>query len=423
MMQAKKTSTFFPTYPSVRIVAPLAAAAFAAILGGCAVDAPLLATDGSGATSPLAARTPALLQLPDGFSIQNELGVNAAYVRSRMTQRDGRSVRHFGEDAQGAYPPVQEKSLAKYSRVILGRTALDECVVQDFFAATGGARSAPFLTSPQTCGALSANGEGSRRWFTYREDGSFDRIVLRDLQPGLVVHNFEYQVAPDAPMAQMAADAPEEDDAPAPPAEQAANAAAATAPDAPASAASAAGDAADAALDAASAAEKAHDEAEEKSGEQAHETAPAPQSEEPQTAAGSSAGVQTLTRIDFSHPTRIVYTRQQRAVLALDAQGALAYAPESEAPIQSWVLEVDSADGSEVFTHAVHGRSVVVTAFAGGQAQYQERVGASGSARRRSAEELAGDAAFAAEELPGIRAAIDAAQKEIDFFKSDQVLR
>ena len=64
MMQAKKTSTFFPTYPSVRIVAPLAAAAFAAILGGCAVDAPLLATDGSGATSPLAARTPALVYLP-----------------------------------------------------------------------------------------------------------------------------------------------------------------------------------------------------------------------------------------------------------------------------------------------------------------------------------------------------------------------
>ena len=137
-----------------------------------------------------------------------------------------------------------------------------------------------------------------------------------------------------------------------------------------------------------------------------------------QAAGEGGASVQTLTRIDFSHPTRIVHLRQTRAV-QLSPEGASTYAEDGA--ITSDMLETDSADGTELFTHTVHGQEATTTAFTKGAFQYQERASAEATTRRLPAE-VEDDAAFAAE-LQTIRDAIAAAQAEIEFFKGDQPLR
>ena len=86
------------------------------------------------------------------------------------------------------------------------------------------------------------------------------------------------------------------------------------------------------------------------------------------------------------------------------------------------ILDVDSAAGAETFTRVVHGQSASVTAFSGGELQYHDSAGGDAPATRRTAADAERDEAFAAELLE-IRAAIDAARQDIEFFQNDQPLR
>ena len=83
---------------------------------------------------------------------------------------------------------------------------------------------------------------------------------------------------------------------------------------------------------------------------------------------------------------------------------------------------MDGTAGSETFTRVVHGQSASVTAFAGGEFQYHDSATVDAPATRRTAADAERDEAFAAE-LQDIRAAMDAAKQDIDFFKGDQPLR
>lgn len=318
---------------------PAAAASLlaAALLGGCATSPQQAgSTPQAGAPENAAAALLALppeeLQLPASFSIALEVKLNAAQQRSSVAQKDGMTIYYFAPDSDGqAFATVPEKEQARYSRLVLGRTAQGACVVQDFFAATGRVHTEPFAAAGGECGSFTAGGSARyRRWFSYDEDGGFARVILSDMLPGLVVHNYEYQAG-----------------------------------------------------------------------------------------TGGGAGEQAITRIDFSQGARITRVRQRRAA-RLGADGSSTYGEGD--PLRTEILDVDSAAGAQTFTRVTHGQAASVTVFSGDALQYHDSAESGAPATRRTAADAERDEIFAAE-LQEIRAAIDAAQQDIDFFKDDQPLR
>ena len=175
----------------------------AALLGGCALTDPLRSGSAPqpdenappNMAAALLALAPEELQLPASFSIPLEVKLNAAQQRGSVAQKDGMTIYYFAPENGGeAYATVPEKDAAQYSRLVLGRNAQGECVVQNFYAATGRVHTEPFATSAQGCGRFALDdGARYRRWFSYDEEGNFERITLNDMMPGLVVHNYEYQ--------------------------------------------------------------------------------------------------------------------------------------------------------------------------------------------------------------------------------------
>ena len=315
---------------------PAAAAALllAALLGGCATnpqqagDAPQQPEIGpeENTAAPLLASPPEELQLPASFAIPLEVKLNASQLRSGITKKDGKTIHYFAPEGGGeTYKLVAEKEGAQYSRLVLGHNKQGDCVVQDFFAATGRVYTEPFTAGAGECDRFAASSSARyRRWFSYDEEGGFVRVILSDMRPGLVVHNYAYQT-----------------------------------------------------------------------------------------------GTQTLTHIDFSQGARVTHTRQRRA--ARLGEGGRSEYPEGD-PLHTEILDVDSTAGTETFTRVVHGQSASVTAFAGGEFQYHDSATGDAPATRRTAADAERDEAFAAELLE-IRAAIDAARQDIEFFQNDQPLR
>ncbi|MBR6975559.1 MAG: hypothetical protein IKH84_01490 [Ottowia sp.] len=306
----------------------------AALLGGCSLTGPLQKGEGAPAdenapanmAAALLADAPEELQLPASFSIPLEVKLNAAQLRSGIEKKDGATIHYFAPENGGeTYATVPEKDAARYSRLVLGHTAKGDCVVQGFYAATGRVHTEPFATSAQGCGRFALDTDARyRRWFSYDEEGHFERVVLNDMMPGLVVHNYAYQ-----------------------------------------------------------------------------------------------AGQQVITRIDFSQGARVTHTRQRRA--ARLGEGGRSEYPEGDI-LHTEILDVDGASGAETFTRVVHGQSATVTTFAKGELQYHDSAEGDTPATRRTAADAERDEAFAAE-LLAIRAAIDAARQDIEFFQNDQPLR
>ena len=180
----------------------------AALLGGCSLTGPLQKGDAAppqpeesalppeNMAAALLENTPEELRLPASFSIPLEIKLNASQLRSSITQKDGMTIYYFAPDNSGGYVTVPEKEAAQYSRLVLGKNAQGECVVQNFYAATGRVQTEPFATSAQGCGRPAIDADARyRRWFSYDEEGGFERVTLNDMMPGLVVHNYEYQAS------------------------------------------------------------------------------------------------------------------------------------------------------------------------------------------------------------------------------------
>lgn len=179
-----------------------AALLLAALLGGCAT-APQQAGDTpppdvgppENVAAPLLAQPPEELQLPASFAIPLEVKLNASQQRGSVTKKDGKTIYYFAPDNDGeTYKVVPEKEGAQYSRLVLGHTAQGDCVVQNFYAATGRMHTEPFTASAKECNNFAAASNARyRRWFSYDADGYFERVTLSDMMPGLVVHNYAYQ--------------------------------------------------------------------------------------------------------------------------------------------------------------------------------------------------------------------------------------
>lgn len=309
-----------------------AALLLAALLGGCATNpqqadsAPPEIGPPENTAAPLLAQAPEELQLPASFSIPLEVKLNASQLRSGIEKKDGKTIYYFAPENGGeTYKVVPEKEGAQYSRLVLGHNAQGDCVVQNFYSATGRVHTEPFTAGAKECDNFAAAaGARYRRWFSYDADGNFERVILHDMMPGLVVHNYEYQ-----------------------------------------------------------------------------------------------AGTQTLTRIDFSQGARVTYTRQRRA--ARLGEGGRSEYQEGDT-LRTEILDIGSTAGAETFTRVVHGESASVTAFSDGEFQYHDSATNDAPATRRTAADAERDETFAAE-LQDIRAAIDAAKQDIEFFQSDQPLR
>lgn len=176
-----------------------AALLLAALLGGCATNPQQAAPPEIGppenVAAPLLEQPPEELQLPASFAIPLEIKLNASQQRSSIGKKDGKTIYYFAPENGGeTYKLVPEKEGAQYSRLVLGHTAQGDCVVQNFYTATGRIHTEPFTAGAKECDNFAAASSARyRRWFSYDEEGNFARVTLSDMMPGLVVHNYEYQ--------------------------------------------------------------------------------------------------------------------------------------------------------------------------------------------------------------------------------------
>ena len=86
--------------------------------------------------------------------IKNKIAENQEYINSKIVKKDGETVYYFQEEKQKddktIYTLTDDKNQAKYYRVVLGKTAENYCVVQDFYT-NGEKRREPYIIVDTDC--------------------------------------------------------------------------------------------------------------------------------------------------------------------------------------------------------------------------------------------------------------------------------
>lgn len=95
---------------------------------------------------PLTAPQPP--EFPTNAEIQAKIAENLAYINSKIVEKDSKTTYYFvkkkDKDGKNFFPLTNDKSVADYYRVVLGKTANGYCAVQDFHA-NGNKQFEPFI--------------------------------------------------------------------------------------------------------------------------------------------------------------------------------------------------------------------------------------------------------------------------------------
>lgn len=69
---------------------------------------------------------------PTEEELANKIAENKQYINNKITQKDGKTIHYFTRNDKNEYY-LEDKTKAKFYRVVLGKTAENHCAVQDFY--------------------------------------------------------------------------------------------------------------------------------------------------------------------------------------------------------------------------------------------------------------------------------------------------
>lgn len=84
--------------------------------------------------------------------MEEKIEENKKYIEAQIVKKDGKTIYFFDKkNKENKHPKTNEKVADGYYRVILGTTAEDNCVIQDFYANNDKKQCEPIIVAKEDC--------------------------------------------------------------------------------------------------------------------------------------------------------------------------------------------------------------------------------------------------------------------------------